>query len=376
MMSLRMTCLAGLLMFSNVQASDIADGSSSQFLSKYMPLRSETSKSLHGVVEDASVPVADNKLLSNESNNPVGLSAIAVAMLSLAAMVGVRMRRRMQPAIALAGSSMHGIDMSEQFLQSSERAYAKDIHADINSSSVLWDPLGLGGGVPRESELQHGQMSTMAVFFLSADDAGLANAVRRSGVVVHGGRTATPLGRTKTLAGKEKTVASVQEDIEGADLIYAFDGSGMDIKVIDDLRGRLPENSKARIVKNTLFKRAASLAGYEDANVEQVPAQSNMWIFSSQDDMKATVKAFEGWVKDNSLEKPIKGGYFDKDYVDDKGVQKVKNLPTMPDLMLKLCVSLNLAGSLGIAKAVKAAKGNPRQVAVAISKIEELPKTD
>jgi len=326
---------------------------------------------LHGVVEDASVPVADNKLLSNESNNPVGLSAIAVAMLSLAAMVGVRMRRRMQPAIALAGSSMYGIDMSEQFLQSS-----KDMHADSNSSSVLWDPLGLGGGVPRESELQHGQMSTMAVFFLSADDAGLANAVRRSGVVVHGGRTATPLGRTKTLAGKEKTVASVQEDIEGADLIYAFDGSGMDIKVIDDLRDRLPENSKARIVKNTLFKRAASLAGYEDANVEQVPAQSNMWIFSSQDDMKATVKAFEGWVKENSLEKPIKGGYFDKDYVDEKGVQKVKNLPTMPDLMLKLCVSLNLAGSLGIAKAVKAAKGNPRQVAVAISKIEELPKTD
>jgi ribosomal protein L10 len=364
-----------------------------------MPLRSETSESFHGdngkfmahhlnrmehggrpealsdhygVVEDASAPVADNKLLSNESSNPVGFSAIAVAMLSLAAMVGVRMRRRMQPAIALAGSSsMYGIDMSEQFLQSS-----KDMHVDSNSSSVLWDPLGLGGGVPRESELQHGQMATMAVFFVSADDAGLSNAVRRSGVVVHGGRTATPFGRTSTLAGKEKTVASVQEDIEGADLIYAFDGSGMDIKVIDDLRGRLPENSKARIVKNTLFKRAASLAGYEDANVEQVPAKSNMWIFSSQDDMKATVKAFEGWVKDNSLEKPIKGGYFDKDYVDEKGVEKVKNLPTMPDLMLKLCVSLNLAGSLGIAKAVKAAKGNPRQVAVAISKIEELPKTD
>ena len=92
--------------------------------------------------------------------------------------------------------------------------------------------------------------------------------------------------------------------------------------------------------------------------------------------MKATVKAFDGWVKDNGLEKPIKGGYFDNDFIDAKGVKKVKDLPTMPDLMLKLCVSLNLAGSLGIAKAVKAAKGNPRQVAVAISKIEELPKTD
>ena len=54
----------------------------------------------------------------------------------------------------------------------------------------------------------------------------------------------------------------------------------------------------------------------------------------------------------------------------------MKDLLTMPDLMVKLCVLLNLAGSLDIAKAVKAAKGNSCQVAVAISKIEELPKTD
>ena len=189
-------------------------------------------------------------------------------------------------------------------------------------------------------------------------------------MIVKGGRTATPLGRTKTLAGKEKIVASVQEDIEGADLIYSFEGSGMGIKVIDDLRDRLPEASKARIVKTTLFKRGLSAAGYGDDVVSQVPALSNMWVFSTTDDMKATVKAFDGWVKDNGLEKPIKGGYFDNDFIDAKGVKKVKDLPTMPDLMLKLCVSLNLAGSLGIAKAVKAAKGNPRQVAVAISKIE------
>ena len=201
-------------------------------------------------------------------------------------------------------------------------------------------------------------------------------APRRTNVIVNGGRTATPLGRTKTLAGKEKIVASVQEDIEGADLIYSFEGSGMGIKVIDDLRDRLPEASKARIVKTTLFKRGLAAAGYGDDVVSQVPALSNMWVFSTTDDMKATVKAFDGWVKDNGLEKPIKGGYFDNDFIDAKGVKKVKDLPTMPDLMLKLCVSLNLAGSLGIAKAVKAAKGNPRQVAVAISKIEELPKTD
>jgi hypothetical protein len=70
----------------------------------------------YGLVDDGSAPAGFShvpKLLSNESNQPIGLSAIvvAVALLSLAAMVGVRMRRRMQP-IALAGSSEYGIDMS------------------------------------------------------------------------------------------------------------------------------------------------------------------------------------------------------------------------------------------------------------------------
>jgi ribosomal protein L10 len=77
-------------------------------------------------------------------------------------------------------------------------------------------------------------------------------------MVVHGGRTAMPLGRTKMPVDKDKTVASVQEDIEGASFIYTFEGSGMDIKMIDNLRDRLPETSEARIVKNSLFNRTAS----------------------------------------------------------------------------------------------------------------------
>jgi FKBP-type peptidyl-prolyl cis-trans isomerase len=147
-------------------------------------------------------------LFTNETNKPIGFSAIAVAiaLLSLAAMVGVRVRRRMQPAMALADSSGHGIDMSiplatvladntldlkshcpllripEQFLQSLERAHAEDMHTVINSSFVHWDPLGLGEGAPkahvknfRESELQHGQVATIAVFFVSAAAARNAN---------------------------------------------------------------------------------------------------------------------------------------------------------------------------------------------------------
>ena len=97
-MALRMTRLAGLLMLSHVQASDIADGSTNHgLLSKYMLLHSDSSKSFigdkgkfmahhlnrmehggrpealsdhHGLVEDASAPVGsshrDGKLEGSE----------------------------------------------------------------------------------------------------------------------------------------------------------------------------------------------------------------------------------------------------------------------------------------------------------------------
>ena len=103
---------------------------------------------------------------------------------------------------------------------------------------------------------------------------------------------------------------------------------------------------------------------------EGAPPRENLWLFAPQEEVKRTVEAYEGWAKDNSLDKPVKAGFFEGELLDALGVQKVKDLPTLPDLMLRLCVSLNLAGSLGIAKAIKAAKGNPRQIAVAVSKIE------
>merc|ERR1719247_1640369 len=106
------------------------------------------------------------KLFTNASNKPIGLCAMGAALLSLAAILGVRVRRGMRPSIAIASSDGHGIDMSipraavsvdnildlesqgslvritEQVLQSSETALGKDMHADIKAPFALWDPLG------------------------------------------------------------------------------------------------------------------------------------------------------------------------------------------------------------------------------------------
>jgi len=185
MMALPMTRLAGLLiMFSNVQASDIADGSTNhgKFMAHHLNRmehggRPEALSNHHGLVEDASAPVGSSHRYGKLEGNGFSPIAAAVAVLSLAVMVGVRMRRLMQPAIAIAGSS----DMSLPLATLSS--------ADINSSFVRWDPIGLGEGAPkahvrnfRERELQHGQAATIAVFFVSAA------AVRDADLTVVAGR--------------------------------------------------------------------------------------------------------------------------------------------------------------------------------------------
>jgi hypothetical protein len=182
-------------MLSSVQANDIADNS--MFMDHHlihMERGGRTEALSHQYEEDKDV----QKLLTNESNMPVGLSAIGIALLSFAVMVGVRMRRGVQPDIALASSGGNGIDMSTPLATVSgnntwdlmsqsppvrspehmlQRALAKDMHAHISSPFALWDPLGLGEDTPeahvkhfRRSELQHGlvAMSAMtSVFFVS-----------------------------------------------------------------------------------------------------------------------------------------------------------------------------------------------------------------
>jgi aarF domain-containing kinase len=213
-MALPTTLWAGLLMFSGVQARDIADGSKNHGLvSKYIAFQSESAKNSVGDTGkfmayhlnhmDGYVPVgysnprgdldgaapaitspfmtySDNpvhptahlqdfepqtivdeeedkdvqKLFTNESSKPLGLSAIGVALLSFAAIIGVRIRRGMQPAFALANSSVHGIDMSVPMAPvSGENAL------DLKSQSP---PVRTLGGCAPEAH---------AVFFVSPQDA-------------------------------------------------------------------------------------------------------------------------------------------------------------------------------------------------------------
>jgi len=134
-MALPVTLMAGVLMFSGVQASDIADGSKSHaFLSKYIsPVMTYSDMPVHpaGPTHDTMdfTSAQAGAFRTSKDLEPqkmadkvdIGLCLIGVALLSFAAMLGVRMRRGMQPLVALASSGGNGIDMSVAPVEGLER---------------------------------------------------------------------------------------------------------------------------------------------------------------------------------------------------------------------------------------------------------------
>jgi len=175
-MALPMALWAGLLMFSSVQASDLADGSKNhlgdtgKFMAHHLNHmeRGAQPQALSGATpivdgpftaySDKPADKEQEKLLTSESNKSIALPAIGMALLSLAAMLGVRTRRGMQQATTLASSVGHGIDMSIPM--------AKVSGGNTEVKHTAWDPLGLGEGAPA-AHVKHGQIAMTAVFFLS-----------------------------------------------------------------------------------------------------------------------------------------------------------------------------------------------------------------
>merc|ERR1719243_343453 len=220
---------AGLLMLAGAQAGDVADRSMHNgFLSQYVGsdasktsvgdynkfMTPQFSRMKHGGAADALSQQDFNpskiakeqeeksvqKLLTSENSMPIGTSAIAVSLLSLAAMLGVRMRRGLQQAtdmsIALAPASADNIlelkavestvrgevGWSQQSSENSRPltvGYAGPSAAadftDVQSlpgilePTGFFDPLSLSEGASpselkryREAELTHGRVAMLA----------------------------------------------------------------------------------------------------------------------------------------------------------------------------------------------------------------------
>eukprot|EP00630_Chrysocystis_fragilis_P006342 CAMPEP_0197394706 /NCGR_PEP_ID=MMETSP1165-20131217/5832_1 /TAXON_ID=284809 /ORGANISM="Chrysocystis fragilis, Strain CCMP3189" /LENGTH=229 /DNA_ID=CAMNT_0042920433 /DNA_START=119 /DNA_END=808 /DNA_ORIENTATION=- len=203
-------------------------------------------------------------------------------------------------------------------------------------------------------------------------ERGAESPAQRQLVIVAGGRKATPLGRMSTPTYKAERVAELSSAIDEATLMFSFKGDGLNVKVMNDLRKKLPESARASVTKNKLMKRASEQSGLPTETEAAAPlfAGTSLWIFSGED-LKETIKAYDAWIKDNGLKEggyDIKGGFMEGSPLDEAGVKAVIDLPTKPELMARLAGAINMAGPLGIATKLKNAKGNPQGLAVRLKK--------
>jgi hypothetical protein len=214
MMAQLVVLVAGLLLIAESQASDVADRSTAQgFLSKSSMsdydkfitpnlnrVKTATQAQEFDLLKtvDREEKQAVQKLLAQDSSNPISLYAIGVGLLSLVTMLGFRLRRGLQSDMPMNTASALGDNLMEMKSQDS----------NVNSSRVGWgqlssqntqpltlcyaaepapqsaslltgspfgyfDPLQLSKGKTqaemnqlREYELKHGRVAMAAVFGL------------------------------------------------------------------------------------------------------------------------------------------------------------------------------------------------------------------
>jgi len=127
-MSQLLVFIAGLLLVAESQASD-------GFLPKYDKF---VAPNLHPTAQDLSKIVdreedqAVQKVLANNSNDPISLSIFGIGLVSFVTMLGLTLRRAMQPATIPANSG--GLDMPMMEMKS------QDSH-NMSSSRVGWGQL-------------------------------------------------------------------------------------------------------------------------------------------------------------------------------------------------------------------------------------------
>ena len=138
-------------------------------------------------------------------------------------------------------------------------------------------------------------------------------------------------------AKKEATIDALREKIASAKNLFFTNYQGLTVEEISKLRNELrKDGSTYGVVKNTLFRRAASeeLAAQLDA----ILAGPTGVVFAGEDPV-APAKAIKTF-SDGTKAVTVKAAYIDGKLVDAKQVQALAALPPKQELLAKLVGSL------------------------------------
>lgn len=139
---------------------------------------------------------------------------------------------------------------------------------------------------------------------------------------------------------RQESVATLKDCFERANIAiladYRGDGSGLTVKEITELRGKLRENGgELRVVKNTLAKRAAAEAGVKGLDDHFT---GPMAIAFGYQDPAAVAKAILDFAKDKK-DRPlpeVRSGYMEGEVLSNEKLKAIADLPSLPQIQQQL----------------------------------------
>ena len=153
---------------------------------------------------------------------------------------------------------------------------------------------------------------------------------------------------------KREQVALLEERLGRAAITIGIDYRGLSVRDMQELRrgirAEAPE-TELRVIKNTLWRRAAENAGEPAAADLAEEATAMLFGFG---DLTDAPKALQKYTRAERLEIPIRGVYVEGQLQDGSQVSELAEVPSRPELMAKVAGGLNnpVAGLAGALSAV------------------------
>jgi len=147
---------------------------------------------------------------------------------------------------------------------------------------------------------------------------------------------------------KAEAVSRLEEDIRGAVSLLLTDYRGLNVSEISDLRRKLRESgAEYKVVKNTLFKRAAAQAS--EINLDELLEGPTAVAFVHHDPV-VVAKALTDFMKDHKT-LSLKGGYVEGQLYAADQIEQLSKIPPRPVLYARMlgCMQSpmsNLVGTL------------------------------
>jgi large subunit ribosomal protein L10 len=183
-------------------------------------------------------------------------------------------------------------------------------------------------------------------------------------------------GMSSTMEGKIQTVAEVKGLLETSEMIFTVPASSLTVKQTRQLRLKFPEGTIARVVKNSLMKRALEGTPYEEPTGHLLTG-SNMWVFI-QSDIGSSIKSYQEFIKENRKEEThsITGGVLEGQSFDTAGVVKIGQLPSKDQLYAQIAGSIKEIPTK-VARVIKAPSSKlARAIKLATDEIHGLNKKE